>query len=233
MDTHRIAQASNRHFVLLRPIACIRFNELTYVLPGRLRHHTLHARVSRMEQLRYYTGLRIQLTEETGVMDQPASVITTPTTAKPSRAAACEPTAVMRRRRILAGLVALGGLAVLSLAAWLKPASEGVGTHETLGLPPCGWIMLMDTPCPTCGMTTAFSHAADGHLLAAMATQPLGALLALGTAMTVLIAGYIAGTGSRIGHLFAGLLNKRTMWLLLGVLLAAWLFKVGSYRGWL
>jgi hypothetical protein len=134
---------------------------------------------------------------------------------------------------MLAALIAFGGLAVLSLAAWLQPAGEGLGTHESLGLPPCGWIMLMDTPCPTCGMTTAFSHAADGRLLTALATQPLGAMLALATAMTVLVAGYVAATGSRVGHLFAGLLNKRTMWLLLAVLLVSWLYKVGSYRGWM
>jgi len=167
-------------------------------------------------------------------MDQPAATTMTirDTERKPVYPAD-ESRAIVFRRRLLAGLIALGGLAVLSLAAWLKPADEGLGTHESLGLPSCGWIMLMDTPCPTCGMTTAFAHAADGRLLTAMATQPLGAMLALATAMTVMIAGYIAATGSRVGHLLAGLLNKRTMWLGLGMLLAAWLFKVASYRGWL
>src|SRR5690606_33691507 len=64
--------------------------------------------------------------------------------------------------RIVACGVGAGCLGVLGLAPWLTPAAAGHGTHGQLGLPPCGWVLAMGRPCPSCGMTTAFAHAADG-----------------------------------------------------------------------
>ena len=83
-------------------------------------------------------------------------------------------------RRLIALAIAAAAASVLGVAAYLEPSPAGLGTHsQLLNLPSCGWIAAMDIPCPTCGMTTAFSHVADGNLLAAVITQPLGALLAM------------------------------------------------------
>ena len=68
-------------------------------------------------------------------------------------------------------------LAVVGLSLYLEPAPDGVGTHTQLGLKPCHKLAETGWPCLTCGMTTAFAHAARFHLLDAIACQPFGALL--------------------------------------------------------
>jgi len=49
--------------------------------------------------------------------------------------------------------VAMGLLAfacsVLAMAAWLKPAAIGYGTHMQLGLPPCNFLRLTHLPYAT------------------------------------------------------------------------------------
>lgn len=80
-------------------------------------------------------------------------------------------------------------------------------------------------------MTTAFSHAAHGHVLSSVVVQPMGALLALGTATAFVVAVYVSLTGSRVAHALAGRLSAR--WLLgLGVVgVAAWGYKILLHRG--
>ena len=136
-----------------------------------------------------------------------------------------------RIRRLVGLVVAGGGGLLLGVAARLDPSPDGLGTHEQLNLSTCGWISLMDMPCPTCGMTTAFAHAADGHLLTGFATQPLGLMLAVATAMALLIGLYVAATGSRIGTVLGRLWGPRTGWLLAALVLASWAYKVVSYKG--
>ena len=134
-------------------------------------------------------------------------------------------------RRLIGAVVAVGCAGVLALAAWMEPAANGLGTHESLGLPPCGWIVTMDLPCPTCGMTTAFAHAADGHLLAAFHAQPFGGLMSLATAMALLVGAHVALTGSRVERVLKRLWGRRTGWVLVGVIVLAWLYKVITYKG--
>jgi len=67
---------------------------------------------------------------------------------------------------------------ILGLALWLTPDPAGMGTHEQLGLPPCSLVVMTGYPCPTCGMTTSFSNAVRGQLLAAFHAQPAGLVLA-------------------------------------------------------
>ena len=63
-------------------------------------------------------------------------------------------------RRLIAAIVAIVTGGVLFTAWWLTPDTGGNGTHTQLGLPECNWIVFLDMPCPTCGYTTSFSHAA-------------------------------------------------------------------------
>ncbi|WP_428389839.1 DUF2752 domain-containing protein [Mucisphaera sp.] len=65
----------------------------------------------------------------------------------------------------------------------MEPDARGIGTHEQLGVEACGWASRLDFPCPTCGVTTAASLAANGQLFSSLMTQPFGFLLALALAV--------------------------------------------------
>lgn len=125
-------------------------------------------------------------------------------------------------------LVGAGGL--LGTAAWLEPDASGLGTHAQLGLPACGWIHAAGVPCPTCGMTTAFALAADGRLLAALACQPAGAVLALLTAAAGLLGAMVLFTGASLGP-YARRFRSSSLWWGLGALiLGGWLWKIAAFR---
>jgi hypothetical protein len=136
-------------------------------------------------------------------------------------------------RRLVGAVAAIIAAALLGVAAWLRPAENGVGTHTQLALPGCQWVTIMDLPCPTCGMTTAFAHAADGHLLASVRAQPLGALLAIAAAMLLIGGTYVALTGSALVALLPRLWGRRAGWLLAAAAMLAWAYKVLSYKGFL
>ena len=76
------------------------------------------------------------------------------------------------------GIVAASAM-VLGLAAAIEPDARGYGTHTQLGLPPCGFLMLTGSPCPGCGLTTAFAHGIRGSWALAAGANPLGLLLFL------------------------------------------------------
>ncbi|TVQ62320.1 MAG: DUF2752 domain-containing protein [Phycisphaerales bacterium] len=128
--------------------------------------------------------------------------------------------------RVLAALVAAGCLAVLGVAAFLSPAAEGVGTHTQLGLPTCGWIARHGRPCPTCGMTTSFTHAAGADLFRAVVVQPAGALLALTTAAVFWGTLYVAATGSTLARALGKAVGLKVLWIALGIGAAAWAYKL-------
>ncbi len=128
--------------------------------------------------------------------------------------------------RVLAALVAAGCLAVLGLAAFLSPSPEGLGTHTQLGLPTCGWIARHGRPCPTCGMTTSFTHAAGADLARALVVQPAGALLALTTAAVFWSALYVAATGSMLARALGRAIGLKALWIALGIGAAAWAYKL-------
>jgi hypothetical protein len=132
---------------------------------------------------------------------------------------------------LASGLVALVASAVLTIAWILVPSEAGLGTHRQLGMPPCNWIVAADMPCPTCGMTTSFSHAAHGDLPASFRTQPMGAVLAVVTAATVLVAGWTAVTGSMLAPFFTSLFGRRLVWISIAMLLLAWGWKIMDHRG--
>lgn len=161
----------------------------------------------------------------------PAAGAATPAPRVTGGAMGAGPATGTLRHRLCGLAVALAAAGVLGLAAWFEPAEGGLGTHEQLNLPSCGWIVIMDLPCPTCGMTTAFAHAAEGNLLASARTQPLGFVLAVITAMALLLGTYVAVTGSRIGASVVGLWGRHTGWVVAGAVLAAWGYKIVVYKG--
>jgi hypothetical protein len=117
-------------------------------------------------------------------------------------------------------------LSVLLVAAWLTPNPAGFGTHTQLGLAECGFKLVTGLPCATCGMTTAFSHAARGNLVASFAVQPGGAVLSLLTAVATLLSGYSLATGASLIPLWNAVARPRTFLVLGGVILLAWAYTV-------
>ncbi len=79
-------------------------------------------------------------------------------------------------------------LLFLGLSIWLiataisvAPDARGHGTHESLGMEPCPYLKSTGHPCPSCGMTTAFSHTVRFEFSEAFRSNPAGFLLALFT----------------------------------------------------
>ena len=99
----------------------------------------------------------------------------------------------------------------------------------------CALVLLVaaavGVPCPSCGMTTAFAHAARGNLPAALAAQPAGGVLALLTAMTFLVALHAAATGSRAVTLLQGVAGTRAAIAAAVLLLGAWGYKILVFKG--
>ncbi|MBT8468100.1 MAG: DUF2752 domain-containing protein [Deltaproteobacteria bacterium] len=86
------------------------------------------------------------------------------------------PGATLSTRLIWLGIVA-GSVAVLAVALAIEPDVRGHGTHTQLGLPPCGFLLLTGSPCPGCGLTTAFAHGIRGQWSMAASANPLGLAL--------------------------------------------------------
>jgi hypothetical protein len=86
--------------------------------------------------------------------------------------------------RLGLALTAVVLAAVYGIAAWIDPFDAAgqpltLGAHEQLGLPPCRFLQWTGRPCPTCGMTTAFSLVVHGRVVAAAKANLAGCLLAL------------------------------------------------------
>lgn len=136
-------------------------------------------------------------------------------------------------RRAIAALVAVGAGTVLGIAAWLEPSGDGLGTHTQLGVPACGWVSGMGLPCPTCGMTTAFAHAADGNLLESLQCQPAGGILAIATAMALIGGLYVLFTAQTVAPLLRPVGRPAFWWGVGALILSAWLWKIAAFRSWI
>lgn len=133
------------------------------------------------------------------------------------------------RGRVLAFVIALLSATPLVIAAFLRPSAAGHGTHLQLGLPPCGWVAFFHHPCPTCGMTTAFTHAVHGDPLSAFRAQPFGLLLCVLAGVTFWVALYACLTGAAVHRALAPLFGARTLWTLLALALLAWGYKWATW----
>ena len=140
---------------------------------------------------------------------------------------------ITRSGRLKAMMVVCAAIFLLGLAACLQPESQGIGTHQQLGLPQCGWILAVNIPCPTCGMTTAWSHAVRGELPSAFLAQPMGMLLAIST--VVIASGALFSVLT--GYSFNALLYRFSPWKVFIVVviltLASWGFKILLHRDFL
>lgn len=116
----------------------------------------------------------------------------------------------------LRGALMLGGgmpLGMLLVAAWLTPNAAGLGTHHQLGFPPCSMRVYAGIRCPSCGMTTSWSHMVRGQVPQAMAANAGGALLAVAAA---LVGPWLVACGV-VGRWIGGMPNE---WAFAGVSVA-------------
>lgn len=137
----------------------------------------------------------------------------------------------MSRLRALA--IALVLLTPLLVASRLSPDPRGIGTHEQLellGLSRCPFLASTGHPCATCGMTTSFSHAAHGNLLASFVAQPFAMLLVLGCSAGFWVALHQAAFDSRAAMPLAVLTRPRAMWTIAALCLLAWGYKLLTHQ---
>lgn len=109
-----------------------------------------------------------------------------------------QPSAEERPHAGVRALLALVGVMLLTLlgVAWLlRPSGAGLGTHQQLGLPPCGWQTAFGIRCPSCGMTTSWSWLTRGRLDQAISVSAGGTLLGLVSMLVAPWALVIAGWG--------------------------------------
>ena len=87
-------------------------------------------------------------------------------------------------------------LALLSAAACLEPDPRGYGTHQRLGLPPCSFQRLVGRRCPSCGMTTSWSHLMRGEMVKSLQANAAGTMLGIlaGALIPWLLASGMRGT---------------------------------------
>jgi len=84
---------------------------------------------------------------------------------------------------------------MLVIGACLNPRQSGMGTHQELGLPACGFLARTGWPCPSCGLTTSVSATMHGQFGLAFHAQPFGLLLTAVAAALAMAGTYQAATG--------------------------------------
>lgn len=140
------------------------------------------------------------------------------------------PQADWLERLIFAGLAA-GAITALALACAIDPDPRGHGTHEQLGLPPCGLVAEYGIPCPSCGFTTTFAFSVRLRFWEALQTQPFGVLVFLGFAFAVPLG--VAVGWRRFSVLHAT--DSWPWWRILGLTmllyLAGWGYKLLTWPG--
>jgi hypothetical protein len=122
--------------------------------------------------------------------------------------------------------------AVLIVARLLRPATRGVGTHEQLDLPPCIFLRLTGIPCPSCGLTTSFAHAARLHFYDALIAQPFGLILFCLTALSVPLSFYLIYSRVPWDRLLYSARFNRAMYVMMALYLLGWLYKIVAMK-WL
>jgi hypothetical protein len=82
--------------------------------------------------------------------------------------------------RLALAAVGIGLLVLLGTARYLEPNPNGLGTHEQLfGLRECGLRQMYGIRCPSCGMTTSWSHLTRGHVVRSLKCNTGGTLLGI------------------------------------------------------
>ncbi len=137
------------------------------------------------------------------------------------------------KTRLITAVIAVVLWAVVIASWYIVPSEQGYGSHTQLRIPKCSWIVEKDCPCPTCGMTTAYSLAAHGRVIKSFITQPAGCIFALcHFALTGLLS-YISITG-RYPYYFTAIVNYyayRILFTIIAITLLGWGWTWLRYKG--
>ena len=131
-----------------------------------------------------------------------------------------------RNDRLQYGVWIVAATTLIAVARSLHPSERGFGTHQQLGLPPCVFLQLTGIPCPSCGLTTSFAHAAHLHWLASLTTQPFGFVAFLLTLLSIPAAIYLIYRRVTWERVFYAPLTNRIMYALLALYLLSWVYKI-------
>lgn len=101
-----------------------------------------------------------------------------------------------------------------ALSVSLKPDRRGLGTHQSLGLPPCGVRVLFGVVCPSCGSTTSFAHFVRGEWWQAVQANMSAFGLAMVCAAFIPWGMYSAATG-RLWQVTRP--DRTALWVLIGL----------------
>ena len=128
--------------------------------------------------------------------------------------------------------IALFSVASITLvtARLLQPSSRGVGTHEQLGLPPCVFLHLTGVPCPSCGLTTSFAHAARLHFYEAFITQPFGFIVFCLTALSIPLSFYFIYSRTPWPKLIYSARSNQALYAMIALYLLSWLYKIAMMK---
>jgi hypothetical protein len=137
------------------------------------------------------------------------------------------------RERFTSLVIGLVAASPVVVAAFLRADPSGLGTHVQLGMPTCTWPTALGITCPSCGMTTAFAHAAAGDLIASLRTQPMGFLLAVLATSAALLGLLGAATGSRLGYWLCRSPGRAGWWTIGTIAFASWLLTTVRLKGWI
>jgi hypothetical protein len=120
--------------------------------------------------------------------------------------------------------------AVLGIAAWLKPAAMGYGTHMQLGLPPCNFLRLTHLPCPTCGMTTCFAWAVRFQFRKAFLANPFGVLVFFGAVSLIPTAMVLLCRRISFRRIIDHAWFNKAIYASTVLLALSWVFKLAEFR---
>lgn len=140
--------------------------------------------------------------------------------------AAFAPRPYSRQDQVQYLVLLLVASAVLVIARLLPPSPRGVGTHQQLGLPPCFFLKLTGLPCPSCGLTTSFAHAAKLHFYEALLAQPFGLLAFCLTALLIPLSVYLIYAQMPWARLIRARHANIVVYTLLALYLLGWIYKI-------
>lgn len=153
---------------------------------------------------------------------------TTPSAVARVSGAAFAPRAYSRQDQAQYLLLLLLASATLVIARLLPPSPRGVGTHQQLGLLPCFFLKLTGLPCPSCGLTTSFAHAAKLHFYHALLTQPFGLLAFCLTIMLIPLSVYLMRTRVPWARVIHARYANAVIYTLLALYLMGWVYKIAA-----
>lgn len=127
---------------------------------------------------------------------------------------------------IPAYFIVLAWFGCIAAAIYLTPNSSGLGTHQQLGLPACWFYYLTKIPCPTCGLTTSYTHLMHGHFTRAFWANAAGPLIfILHGAITYLI----LFSKKDLSAIFQLSWIKRSAYLIIGLVVIIGIWRLLSY----